>query len=364
MMTLLDRYIIKRLLDYLFLGIVIFTLVLFFSNALLDFMKDLQHYGISWDIAATLIGLQIPRIVAVVIPMGALLATLMVYNTLNNQFELISMRMSGISLYRLAVPAIIIGIAASGAAYLLHDYVVPKCYTYSRALKTYAIDQQNLPATNENFIYKQFDQNQQLKRLLYISHFHKKHLGYTTMVDLTNPKTLQVIQAHSGLWGQSAIELSDADIYTVSSTQKVSNTTRADHLQLQHFIQPPPVPKEYLPKELSFWGMRAWLEKGIKKGHKFAPSVFVTLWEKLMVPLSSIPLVLVAVPLAVTPPRKLSNIGFLASILILFFYYLIQHISVQLGNSHFLPPLLAASLPLIIISGVAIVLFQRKNQVL
>jgi lipopolysaccharide export LptBFGC system permease protein LptF len=76
--TILDRYIAKRLLDHLFLGIVVFTLVLFFSDALLDFMRHLQHYGIAWDISLTLVGLQVPRIVAMVIPMSALLSTLLV----------------------------------------------------------------------------------------------------------------------------------------------------------------------------------------------------------------------------------------------------------------------------------------------
>ena len=364
MVTLLDRYILKRLLDYLFLGLVVFTLVLFFSDTLLDFMKELRHYGISTDIAVTLVGLQIPRIVAMVVPMSALLATLMVYNNMNNQFELIAMRMSGISLYRLAMPAVVIGILTSLFTFMLHDYVVPLCNKYSRGLKAYAVNQQNLPGTHENFTYKQFDANQQLQRLIYISHFKKKHLGYSTVIDLTNPITLQVIQARSGYWGRGSIDLENANVYTVSSNQKLSNTTHAGFLTLQHFIQPQTVVPEYKPRELSFFGLWNWIPEQKRKGQKVDPSVYVTLWEKLTVPLSPFPLVLIAVPLAMTSPRRLSNVGFLSAVIILFCYYLIRHISVQFGNTQLLPPLLAASLPLIVITLAAVLMFQRKNRVL
>ncbi len=364
MITLLDRYIAKHLWDYLFLGLVIFTLVLFFSDALLDFMKDLQHYGIPWDIALTLIGLQIPRIVSIVIPMSALLSALIVYNNLNNQFELIAMRMSGISLYRLSMPAIILGLCASLFAYILIDYVVPTCNKYARDLKTFAINQQNLPATNENFIYKQFDKEQDLKRLIYVSHFDGNRLGASTVVDLTNPATLQVIQAKSGLWGRSVIELSDANVYTVAFSQKLTNTTHASQLQLQHFIQPQVSVSEYAPREMSFVQLYQWIQRYEQRGRSLPRKVYVTLWEKLTVPLNSLALVLIAVPLALTAPRKLSNLGFLGAVLILLTYYVLRHIAQQLGMSGMLLPFLAACLPLVIIFTTAILLFRHKNKVL
>jgi len=367
MLTLLDRYIFKRLIDFFVLGLVVFTLVLFFSDTLLDFMRDLQHYGIPLDIALTLIGLHLPKVVTHIIPVSALLAVLMVYNTLNNQFELIAMRMSGIGLYRLAIPAIVVGIFATLLTYVLHDYVVPMCNKYSRALKTYAVNQQNLPATEENFMYKQFDQaqRQQLKRLIYISRFEKDQFGYSTLIDLTNPDTLQVIQARKGRWKSHAIELKDANVYTVAANQKVTNTTHADHLVLEDFIHPMREVRENPLKEMSFWVQKRWMDERVKKGKRtFEPKDYVNLWEKLTIPLTSLPLVLIAVPLAMTSPRKLNNLGFLMAIVILFIYYLIRHISVQLGIFSIVPPLLAAALPLILILVIASILFHRKNLVL
>jgi lipopolysaccharide export LptBFGC system permease protein LptF len=83
-----------------------------------------------------------------------------------------------------------------------------------------------------------------------------------------------------------------------------------------------------------------------------------------MDPLSALPLVLMAIPLAMTSPRKLNNFGFLTSIGILFFYYVVRDVSNQFGNSGKLIPLLASALPIVIILAIAGTLFYRKNRVL
>jgi lipopolysaccharide export system permease protein len=275
------------------------------------------------------------------------------------------MRMSGISLLRLSMPAITIGVLAALATFLLDNYVVPTCFKYTRALRNYAISEMNLPAVQENFMYKQFDDRQQLKRLLYVSSFDGNKLGYSTLIDLTNPLTLQVTQARAGYWGNQSIELKNANVYTVSSNQKLSNTTQADYLELQHFIRPQNVSlKGFRPAELSFFKFWGWLENRVAQGKKVPTKYYVEMWEKLTIPLTSLPLVLIAVPLSLTSPRKLNNIGFPAAIVILFLYYVLRHLSVQMGEIGLVTPLLAATLPLIVLGVTSALLYQRKSRVL
>jgi len=364
MLMLMDRYILKKLVDLLLVGLVIFTLLLFFTDALFDFMKDLQHYGISWDIALTLMGLQVPRIVAKIIPISALLAAFLVYNTMNNEFELISMRMSGISLYRLVRPAIGVAVVCAIAAFILHDYVAPTCNAYARALKTYAVNQQNLPDVKNNFTYKQFDANQQVKRVIYISHFDGTHLGYITLIDLTNPKTLQVIQAKEGEWGHGYLTLRDESTYTVASTQKLLNFTHGNFLNLANYMHPQVEVNPNRLLEYSFLQLWQYLKGQERLGQKTSPANYVTLWNKLMEPLSALPLVLIAIPLAIISPRKLNNFGFLFSIGIWFFYYVLCGFLNEAGNTGKIPPLLATTLPILIILAIAGTLFYRKNRVL
>jgi lipopolysaccharide export LptBFGC system permease protein LptF len=86
----LDRYILTQLLDYCLLGVVIFSLVAFFSNSFLNFIQDVQRYGISIQTALLMMGLQLPETVAMIMPVALFFAVLLVYNTLNNQFEIIA----------------------------------------------------------------------------------------------------------------------------------------------------------------------------------------------------------------------------------------------------------------------------------
>ena len=86
----------------------------------------------------------------------------------------------------------------------------------------------------------------------------------------------------------------------------------------------------------------------------------ISLFDKIALPLTTIVLVLIGVPLAITPPRVRYNRGFLFSILIIFAYYLIRALSISFGEAGSLAPILAAFMPNIILSIIGIGLYYRK----
>ena len=86
----------------------------------------------------------------------------------------------------------------------------------------------------------------------------------------------------------------------------------------------------------------------------------ISLFDKIALPLTTIVLVLIGVPLAITPPRVRYNRGFLFSILIIFAYYLIRALSISFGEAGSLVPLLAAFMPNIILTIIGIGLYYRK----
>ena len=84
------------------------------------------------------------------------------------------------------------------------------------------------------------------------------------------------------------------------------------------------------------------------------------MWDKTEFPLTAVVLVLLGVPLAITPPRVRYNRGFLFSILIIFFYYLVRAFSISFGQSQVLVPILAAWLPNIVIASIGIYLYYKR----
>ena len=79
-------------------------------------------------------------------------------------------------------------------------------------------------------------------------------------------------------------------------------------------------------------------------------ALHIELYDKLALPLTTIALVLIGVPLAITPPRVRYNRGFLFSILIIFAYYLIRALSISFGEAGTLQPFLAAWMPNIVLT--------------
>ena len=90
------------------------------------------------------------------------------------------------------------------------------------------------------------------------------------------------------------------------------------------------------------------------------PDLKIDLYDKIALPLTTIVLVLIGVPLAITPPRVRYNRGFLFSILIIFVYYLIRALSISFGEAGSLIPSLAAFMPNIILSVIGVGLYYRK----
>ena len=89
-------------------------------------------------------------------------------------------------------------------------------------------------------------------------------------------------------------------------------------------------------------------------------SLIIDLFDKIALPITTIALVIVGVPLAITPPRVRYNRGFLFSILIIFAYYLIRALSISFGEAGTLNPFLAAWMPNIILTGFGFILYYKK----
>jgi lipopolysaccharide export system permease protein len=383
--TLLDRYLLKQLLDFFLLGLVVFSLIAFFSDTFLDFIQDIQRFGISISSAITMVGLQMPKIVAMVLPAATFLAVLMVFNTLNANFEVIAIRMNGISLGRLIMPALLLGVFSTILAYVLGDFVVPYCNRQTELLKLEAMQKGTLPVGQESFTFPDYDENHNLRQLIYVGKYKGRELQDSTVVDLTRKNVLQIIQSKSGYWHPDRWEFRSANAYTVSKTSDLLVFNHLQNFTVRNLIKKSDEeekqekllagdPLSISSETQNFWQLWQAIQRREEAGRKVVKKTYVNLWEKLTLPLTCMALILSAVPLALTPPRRGTNRGFVFAIGILFIYYLLRSVSVSMGLSGKLTlggliPLqtslmLSAWFPILLMAGIGIVLLQRKSKVL
>ncbi len=125
-MKTLDRYILRQLIAVTFLGVMSLTLLMLLGQLFKELHSLLVESGAPPTIVIDFILQVIPFSLTFTVPWGFLTAVLLVYGRLAADNELTSMRMAGLSLWRLSMPAIGMGVALSSLCYYINIEVAPK----------------------------------------------------------------------------------------------------------------------------------------------------------------------------------------------------------------------------------------------
>lgn len=125
-MKTLDFYILRQLIAVTFLGVLSLTLLMLLGQLFKELHSLLVESGAPPSIVIDFILQVIPFSLTFSVPWGFLTAVLLVYGRLAADNELTSMRMAGLSLWRLSVPAIVMGIALSATCYYINIEVAPR----------------------------------------------------------------------------------------------------------------------------------------------------------------------------------------------------------------------------------------------
>lgn len=125
-MKTLDRYILRQLIVVTFLGVLSLTMLLLLGQLFKELHALLVESGAPPRIVVDFILQVIPFSLTFSVPWGFLTAVLLVYGRLAADNELTSMRMAGLSLWRLSLPAIGMGIALSALCYYINIEIAPR----------------------------------------------------------------------------------------------------------------------------------------------------------------------------------------------------------------------------------------------
>ena len=357
--TLLDKYILKQIIEMFLMGVCVFTSIIFASDTFITLIKQISMFGIPFKVALMVFILNLPSVVVMTIPMGVLLATVMTLNNLSLKSEITVMRACGIGLNRIAKPIFIFAIVMSIFSFFINESIVPIMTKQSKDLALWALGQKNIPNGKQNFVFKELNDNGFLKRLFYVGYCEDKTLHNITVLDTSKEGTIQVLQAREGKTSPKGWEFEKGAIYTVDSEGKVLNTTLFDDLNAQFGVDMTKELNKNVAKEMNFPNLVKYLAtKVIPEEQKRV--LVIELFDKIALPVTTIALVLIGVPLAITPPRVRYNRGFLFSILIIFVYYLIRALSISFGESGKLEPFLAPWMPNIVLTIWGAILYYKK----
>lgn len=358
--TILDKYIIRQVIEVFIAGVFVFTSIIFASDTFITLIKQISLYGIPFKVALMIIILNLPSVFVMTIPMGVLLATVMTLNKLSLASEITVMRSCGIGINRIAKPIFIFAAIMCLASFFINETVVPIVTKQSKDLALWALGQKNIPEGKQNFIFKELNDRGNLRRLFYVGHCHKKVLHNITVLDLSKNDTIQILQAQDGATSPSGWEFNRGAIYTVADEGKILNTTFFENSVAQFGIDLSKELSQNITKEHNFTSLLKYIFSHKSQISDQLNVYLVQLYDKIALPVTTVVLVLVGVPLAITPPRVRYNRGFLFSILIIFAYYLIRALSISFGEEGSIPPFFAAWMANIVLFIVGAILYYRK----
>jgi LPS export ABC transporter permease LptF/LPS export ABC transporter permease LptG len=131
---LIDVYLLQQFFYYFFVLLAAFV-VIFDAFTLFDLLGDIARNHVSALTVLSYFRYLVPLMVYQLAPLATLVATLVSLAVLAKNNEVIALKASGISLYRLVLPLLLAGLLVSGGLFLLDDTFLPYANQRQDALR-------------------------------------------------------------------------------------------------------------------------------------------------------------------------------------------------------------------------------------
>lgn len=373
----LDRLIFREVLGPWIFGVAIFT-ALIMAGSFLFKLTDYVVKGISFATIAELTVLLLPGIMAKTFPMAVLLGCLLSFGRLSSDSEIVAMRASGTSLWRIMLPVGVFGLGVSLLAFFFNEMVVP-----SAALRATAIQQQIVTqldrSSSQPTSYPIFDNKsgrlvaQVMARNFSIAERSLTGVTITVFDEKQQPSFVMLAP-------KLVFELVDGKLdrengWRLEGGSTVLSADGEQYLASSGDLWPREVPKlEASPddmvalnlKDLDAFSMAAMREQiATARRNGVEPKQIANLeygyWNKVTVPAAALIYALVGAPLGIRNHRTGAAAGFWLSVIIIFGYMMLANFMAITAQGGKIPAWMASFTPLVIGLVVAVVTIHRKN---
>ncbi len=359
-MKILDRYLLKQ-----FLSVLLFALFSFWIIFLI--VDIIEHIDTFIDRGATISAViryylyYTPYILVLISPVAMLLSSLFSTGLLARQNELMAMKSSGISLYRILFPLLGLGLVMSFLVMLAGNLLIP--YTNQLRLKVRQQEIQKNTKVREvslNDIYLQTENGQ----ILYLNRYNSQRKEGSGVLFQTfkENRIKEEVRAEKLLWEGNGWVFIKGTQRVFSDTFSVLEKPFERLLRLDLKLKPEALTKKQkTPEEMSYQELKNYVKLKQKTGQDTAMEK-TDLYMKISFPLANLIIVLFGCTLATTPQRSGLALSFAISLGISFLYYTFLRLGQSFGYSQKLPPLLAAWIAnlVFVILGVVLLIKAKK----
>ena len=134
-MKILYRYIFREHIGPFFFGLAVIMFVLV-MDFILEILNLIIGKGLNAFVILQVFVLNLAWMLALAVPMAVLISTLMAFGRLSQDNEIIALRSSGVSIYRLILPPLVASVLLAGGMAYFNDRVLPELNHQARLLMT------------------------------------------------------------------------------------------------------------------------------------------------------------------------------------------------------------------------------------
>jgi lipopolysaccharide export system permease protein len=354
-MVTLDRYISRQILHGIFLVLLILV-GLFTLFTLIDEISEIgkNRYGLWQAVQYSL--LSIPRQVYDLFPTALLLGSLLSLGTLANNSELTVMRAAGVSIFRIIISVLRVGILLILLVMLNGETLAPYADDLAKELRLNAQSenqQQRYFRGRDGFWARDGQNFINIRSILNDNTF-----GNISLYEFDNHRLISIVHAKTAhyqntLWTLQQVEKIQLETQQVTRQQLPSLTWQA-------VLNPELVKIVILrPDKLSGFDLYRYINY-LQQNNQRSVEYELAFWRRISYPLTGATMIFLAVPFVFGSLRSVA-IGqrILVGALLGVGFYMANQIMGNIGLVYEFSPLISALLPPIFCLGIATIMMRR-----
>jgi LPS export ABC transporter permease LptG/LPS export ABC transporter permease LptF len=345
---ILDQYVVMEFLKTFLMVLCAFVMLMLVFTTF-DLLADIlrNHTPLS-TVGAYLVNLT-PDMLYQLAPLAVLIAVLVTFGALNRNSEIIAMKATGISLYRLVVPVVVIALMLSFGLFLFAQFYLPQANQRQEALRdiikgrpprtvlhpeqTWIFGHPRAGEPARIFHYQFFDPDQ--KEFANLSVFEFDSSSFALSRRIFASRVFWDPEASS--WRFVDGWQHDIEGGKVTDYHEFSQTSFSEiHEDPGYFTK-----EEKQAQEMNFGQLDRYIADLRQSGFDTV-RLRVQLWQKLSYPLIAVVMAVLAIPFALSMGRRGSLTGIAVAIAVALAYFVVDSLFGAMGNVNYLPAALAA----------------------
>lgn len=358
-MRILRDYILKDFFHSFLLSIVVFTFAFLIGN-IIQIANLVINKGVNIISVLKLLFFMIPWLLSFTFPMASLTSVILMFGRLSNDGEFTAMKASGISLYRIAFPILMLGGIISSTTFVLNDQISSNAsYASRKVVKEIGL---RSPAAYleagtfirgfENYVIFIYDvKGNKFKNI----RIYQPQEGKPTRTIIAESGEINTFpdknQLELKLFNGTSEEPSPTD---PENFYKLNFRTYYMTIDLSKILKQEKIEKKV--REMTMRELRGEISKYAAQKIDSMP-LLVEAYKKINMSIASFVLILVGIPLGIRAHRSEKSIGFGISLILFAIYWGLFLAGIAVSLKGAAPPLIGVSLANIVFFVFGIIAF-------